>query len=426
MSAEGITPPGVAEGTWEGIGVQKHVEGSNQDEIERSIERAESLGASIKFDIRWNTLYPERDQEIDPQYEQNYKEALAACAKHPSQKPTIILDSPPNWANEQLKENGDKAKLPEEVEKNYRQYCEHVASLIKESGVTPVMIQVMNEVNNTIYNKMSVEQLGHLCRVTRGVFTQKFGEEAPLVMLNILPDVKYLKRLADIKDSVDVIGIDWYRGTYPTEPIGVGLNPLRIPGQIKTSIESVTASTFLGAKPSKTYGNIKTLTDHLDEFLPGGALDGKMVAVAEVGAPTVRGEKDERAQRLFYNQFMRKLNLQLNRYQERGLELPLVGVAFYSLEDEPERPGSEFNTIIAPVQRLLNRLESRWGIFTAAGEAKGNVRDETLTDRIHYLTQERFLRRIKTSERQKEEKEMDHVSYYTGLPGTLYPDSENK
>lgn len=149
MGPEGFTPPGVDTEKWEGFQVQRHVEGSSREEIERSIERAESLGASIKFDIRWNTLYPQRSQEPTPQYEQNYKEALDACAKHPSQRPTIILDSPPNWANEQLKEDKDKTKLPEEVEKDYRQYAEHTASLIKESGVTPVMIQVMNEVNKS-------------------------------------------------------------------------------------------------------------------------------------------------------------------------------------------------------------------------------------------------------------------------------------
>lgn len=177
---------------------------------------------------------------------------------------------------------------------------------------------------------MSVEQLGHLCRVTKEVFAQKFSENAPLVMLNILPDTKYAKGLSSIKDS------------------------------------------FVG-------------------------------------------QKHERMQRAFYDQFLRNFHLMLNRYAEKGQEVPLIGVAFYSLEDEPERPGSEFHSIMAPIERLINKyLESKWGILKEDGTPKGkdvsksergtiHDRDENLTDRIRYLTQERFSKRIKTVEKQKEE-----------------------
>ena len=350
-------------------------------------------------------MYPEKGHGQDQGYEQNYREALEACAKFPSQKPTIILDSPPEWVNGALNESEDKTKLPEEVEGSYRQYCEHTASMIQEAGVAPVMIQVMNEVNNTVYNKMSTEQLGHLCRVTKEVFTQKFGEKAPLVMLNILPSINYLKNLASIKESFDVLGVDWYQGTYPGEGTGTAFYP--------------------GSKPLKTFADVRGLKEHFDEFLEGGALEGKMVTISEVGAPTPLGQKHERMQRGFYDQFLRNLHLMLNRYEEQGKQVPLVGVAFYSLEDEPERPGSEFHTLLAPIERLVNKyLESKWGIFNEDGQAKGakeNDRDVTLADRIKHITQERFTKKIKTAERRKEEKEMDQAHYFTGLPGTPYP-----
>jgi|GEM_PF-5186569 hypothetical protein len=396
MSPEGATPPGVDSEKWEGFQVQRHVENSSREEIEHSIERAESIGASIKFDIRWNLLYPERSQEPNAKNEQNYKEALEACARNPNQRPTIILDSPPGWISEQLTADKDRSKLPEQVEEEYRQYAQHVATLIKEAGVTPVMIQVMNEVNNAIYNKMSVEQLGHLCRVTREVFSQKFGESTPLIMLNILPDIKYAKSLSTIKESFDVLGVDWYQGTYPGEGTRTAFLP--------------------GVNALKTFSDVRGLKEHFDEFLPGGALEGKMVAVSEVGAPTPLGQKHERMQRGFYNQFLRNFHLMLNRYEELDQEVPLVGVAFYSLEDEPERPGSEFHSLLAPIERLVNKyLESKWGIFKEDGTAKGRDaskgenspirdRDETLADRILHLTQERFSKRIKTAEGQKEEK----------------------
>jgi hypothetical protein len=363
---------------FKGIYVQSHMEGLSPEVIKRRLDEAEELGASVKFDLRWNLLFPEKEINstnpiLDLINEKQYKTALELVGQRPNQKPILILDSPPNWANDSIK-NGDTS----EIFDSYMHYAEHVAHMIKESGVKPSYIQVMNEINNPIYNlsnKITLEMFGQFCRITKKAFAKEFGQSPP-IMLAFLADPKFLNTLAIIKDDFDYAGFDYYQGTYPTKYAPLGL---------------------FSKNPTQVYGDRRLMKDMFDEFIEGGALFGKKVVFAEVGAPTPRGKIDENRQRIFYNQFFRSLNFVLNEYHQKNIKIPLIGIGLYGLEDQPQRPGSEFHSLFYPIQKIFNEyFERRFGIYDEHGIPKGVIdnpsksRDVTLPDRIKTLSTKRL------------------------------------
>jgi hypothetical protein len=297
---------------------------------------------SVRYDWRWKNIEP-HGGNFDPESLARYAEAKTLMAEAGLKAPTIILSDLPEWARELYKTN------KESFFDAYRNYAETVKQhLAGTPGEKVGRVQVLNELNNSVFTPVALEDLPRLFEITRETF-QDYNPEMKLMAtllasntgrLTGTPIEEYLPKLREIKDSFDTVAVDYYPGTWHF-PEG------------------------RAATPREYFKETVKNTELLEAVFEEIATWGKEYELGEVGMRTnapIGGS--EEAQRYFYDSFFRAFKKILITFRGRGLGLP-SRVGLYEAIDEP--PQTRMGRLL---QKFTPFPEHDLGMRKADGERK--------------------------------------------------------
>lgn len=296
---------------------------------------------SIRYDWHWRNVEPKpgkyNEESID-----RYVRAKEIMQESGLKEPTIILSNPPDWAKELYKE--DKEKFFDA----YAEYVHEVRRGLEASGGEKVeRVQVLNELNNSVYTPIEVGDVPRLCEITREIFrdynpdiklmvsllaanTPEMAKWATLGKASLgTPVEKYMPELKKFKDAFDVVAIDYYPGMWHLAPGDFDSFKLGDIYKAMTKDESIHVRDWYKAMVKST----ELLKDTFEEV----ATWGKEYELGEVGMRTNAplGGSDK-AQRYFYDAFFRAFKKMMLELREKNLELP-SRVGFYEAMDEPPK-----------------------------------------------------------------------------------------
>ena len=277
---------------------------------------------SVRYDWRWSTIGPAKNN-TDEEVLRRYEDAMEVMHEVGLDEPTIILSNIPKWAVELYK------KDKEEFFAEYQKYIDIVKNRLQEvsekTGEKISKIQVLNELNNTVYTPLASEDVGRLVDMTRETFKTYnpdikllatfFAGNLPQVLkkigINTGTEVRqYLKENKEILQKFDIYAIDNYPGTWHI-PVGEAMENKK--------------------EMFKQLGL-------LEEVMREVASWGKEYELGEVGLPTntplFTREEDESRQRYFYDVFFREFKQLLLKLQKENIQLP-TRVGLYESIDEP-------------------------------------------------------------------------------------------
>lgn len=297
---------------------------------------------SVRYDWHWRNVEP-KPGEYSEGHLGRYRQAKEIMEEVGLREPTIILSNPPEWAVKLY--NEDKEKFFSA----YRAYVEEVKnSLSRAQGEKIFKIQILNELNNTIYTPVKVGDLPEMCRITREVF-RDYNPDVKLMATVIASNTikysgtlaeQYLPELNKIKNSFDIIAVDYYPGLW------------HLP---------VSGSPSL--RPSEIFKHMVKQTELLQKTFEEIATWGKEYELGEVGLPTKKLWGGEKGQRYFYDAFFRAFKQLLLDLRSRGIKLP-SRVGFYEAIDEPPR------TLKGKILRKTPFPEHDMGMRKGGGERK--------------------------------------------------------
>jgi hypothetical protein len=307
---------------------------------------------SVRYDWHWRNIEP-KPGEYNAESIARYSRAKEVMHEAGLKEPTIILSNPPEWAKQLYKED------PEKFFGEYAKYVAEVKKGLEASGGEKVTtVQVLNELNNTVYTPIKVEDLPRLCEITREVFRDynpdmklmgtliaanlpEMVESATMGKVSFgTPIEQYLPELKKVKDSFDVIAVDYYPGMWHLDP-----------------------KDAKSLAPSELYKAMVKNTELLKSSFEEIATWGKEYELGEVGMRTnMRG--GEKSQRYFYDAFFRGFKKMMIDMREKNLKLP-SRVGFYEAMDEPPKD------LKGKILRKLTPFpEHDMGMRTGEGERK--------------------------------------------------------
>ncbi len=276
---------------------------------------------SVRYDWHWRNVEPEPGQ-YSREHLDRYQNAKKIMQETGLKAPTVILSNPPKWAVELYKE--DKEKFFQ----SYEVYAEQVKNRLEQSGGEKInTIQILNELNNKVFTPVAVEDLPMLCQITREVFKDYNPDLKLMATVNVNNLAKFvgtdakefLPKLKEIKDSFDIIALDYYPGTWHF--------PLK---DIKKKLS-------LSWPPTKEI--FKQLTGQMDllkQTMEEVATWDKEYELGEVGMPSKLPWGKEKSQRYFYDSFFRSFKHLMLDFRSRGIKLP-SRAGLYSAIDEPPK-----------------------------------------------------------------------------------------
>ncbi len=300
----------------------------NQERLRELYEDVKKDGIkSIRFDYRWNKIETEKG-EFQDELLDRYGKAIEVMNEAGLESPTVVLSSIPNWALEIYKK--DKEKFFDE----YRKYVEEVKSSLTKSyektGQLVFKVQVLNELNNSVYTPIDGHDVSRLCDITREVLhdynpdvklmATAFAGNLPKLVkdlsfgrVNLGTHIEeYLKQYRDVLESFDIIAIDYYPGMWHV-PIGEAM-------ENKKEI-------------FKQLGLLKNTMEEVASW-------GKEYELGEVGIqtnmPLMGDEHNQDRQRYFFDVFFREFKHILLDFQRRGIKLP-TRIGLYQAMDEPPK-----------------------------------------------------------------------------------------
>jgi hypothetical protein len=322
---------------------------------------------SVRYDWHWRNIEP-KPGKYNEESIARYARAKEVMQEAGLKEPTIILSNPPEWAKQLYKED------PEKFFDEYAKYVAEVKKGLEASGGEKVTtVQILNELNNTVYTPIKVEDLPRLCEITREVFrdynpdiklmatliaanTPEMAKWATAGKVSLgTPIEKYLPKLKKIKDSFDVIAVDYYPGMWHIAPGDFDSFKMGDIYKRMTSDASIHKEDFYKAMVKNT--------DLLKSAFEEIATWGKEYELGEVGMRTnLRG--GEKSQRYFYDAFFRGFKKMMIDMREKNLRLP-SRVGFYEAMDEPPKD------LKRKILRKLTPLpEHDMGMRTGDGERK--------------------------------------------------------
>jgi hypothetical protein len=271
---------------------------------------------SVRYDWRWRAIEPQQGEYSADQLAR-YSRAKDIMREAGLKEPTIILSDLPEWAKKLYKEN--KEGFFEE----YAKYVAEVKRSLEASGGKKVStIQILNELNTSVYTSIKIEDLSRLSHITREAF-RDYNPEIKLMVTLLAsnttklvgtPIEQYLPELEKVKDAFDIVAVDYYPGMWHLDP---------------KDAESIL--------PSDIYKAMVKSIDLLKSSFAEIATWGKEYELGEVGmrtnAPLGGSEK---AQRYFYDSFFRAFKHMMVEFQEKNVRLP-SRVGFYEAMDEPPK-----------------------------------------------------------------------------------------
>lgn len=221
---------------------------------------------SVRYDWHWNKIEPERGT-YSQEHLNRYRDAKSMMHTVGLQEPTIILSNPPEWAKDLYRI--DKEKFFQA----FRDYAEQVRdSLSQSTGEKVSVIQILNELNNDIYTPVHVEDIPRFSAITREVFktyNPNIKLMGTVIASNTIrfmgtPIEQYLPELKKIKDSFDIIAVDYYPGMW------------HHPASLKDYITN----------PRKTLKNAMKNIELLQKVFEEISTWGKEYELGEVGMPS--------------------------------------------------------------------------------------------------------------------------------------------
>src|SRR6185437_8444461 len=119
---------------------------------------------SIRYDWRWDKIQPTPDR-FSHEHLERYKRAKELMEEAGLGPPTIILSNIPSWAKRSYAHNR------EAFFNRFARYAAVVSdTLCDAQGEKVTTVQVLNELNNTWFTPVSVQELPRLCEATRFAF----------------------------------------------------------------------------------------------------------------------------------------------------------------------------------------------------------------------------------------------------------------
>jgi hypothetical protein len=371
---------------------------------------------SVRYDWDWRYVEPKADQYDQSQIE-HYAEAKKMMHEAGLKEPTIILSNPPEWAKELYKQD------PEKFFEGYADYVAEVAKGLEAAGGEKVTtVQILNELNNSFYTPIKVEDLPRLCQITRDAF-KDYNPDIKL-MASLLaansPDMvkwgtlgrvslgtpieKYLPKLKKIKDSFDVIAVDYYPGMWHFAPGDFDSFKAGDIYQRMVALEKAEKAKRCeageevkeGKEDEPGYGEnlYKAMVKNVDllkAVFQEIATWDKEYELGEVGMRTNESRIapiDEKGQRYFYDVFFRAFKKMMLELQEEDLPLP-SRVGFYESVDEP--PKDRKGKIM---RKAIPFPEHDMGMRTADGERKMILRGSPNASKEQGAQQPSQLRKI--------------------------------
>lgn len=299
---------------------------------------------SVRYDWHWRNIEP-KSGEYSAEHLARYARAKEIMHEAGLKEPTIILSNPPEWAKKLYEE--DKEQFFDE----YAKYVAEVKKSLEASGGEKVStIQILNELNNSVYTPVKAEDLPRLCEITRETF-QDYNPEMKLMATLLAsntgkfvgtPIEQYLPEFKKVKDAFDIIAVDYYPGMWHLDP---------------KDAKSIW--------PSDLYKAMVKNMDLLKASFEEIATWGKEYELGEVGmrtnAPLGGSEK---AQRYFYDAFFRAFKHLMIEFQEKDIRLP-SRIGFYQAIDEPPK-----NMMGKVLRKLTPFPEHDMGMRTGEGRRK--------------------------------------------------------
>ncbi|MCX6713883.1 MAG: hypothetical protein NTV48_02145, partial [Candidatus Vogelbacteria bacterium] len=133
--------------------------------------------SSIRYDWRWNRIEPGQGA-VESGALARYAEGIKLMAEEGLEAPTIILSSVPDWAIDLYKKDKEGFFVA------YREYAEQVKNSLTQvsdqAGVKISRVQVLNELNNSVFTPFDPVELPRFCAITREVF-QDYNPEIELL-----------------------------------------------------------------------------------------------------------------------------------------------------------------------------------------------------------------------------------------------------
>lgn len=323
---------------------------------------------SVRYDWHWRNIEP-APGSYDNDSLTHYAEAKEAMAESGLEAPTIILSNPPEWAKKLYQE--DKEKFFEA----FRNYADAVVASLQNAGEEKVSrVQILNELNNTIYTPVALEDIPKLCEITQESFKiynpdiklsctviagniqnvgKKFGMGEPIQ--------EFLPKLKEVADSFDSIAVDYYPGTWHMPA-----------GQLATG------------NFKEMFKNLELLKETFEEL----ATWGKEYELGEVGISTNTSLRDEKTQRYFFDVFFRSFRQLMVDMRSRGLKLPNRIGLYQAINDAPIEQNWK--------DKILRKIspEGDFGMRTEKGERKLILRGNRHIAELPGSQQESQLSRI--------------------------------
>lgn len=316
----------------------------NPEELKKLYEDIKEDGIeSIRYDWRWNKIEPQQNNWQEESLDR-YEQAIELMKEAKLNPPTIVLSNIPDWALELYK------KDKEEFFDAYRQYIEKIKDRLmrasSQTGELVSRIQVLNELNNTVYTPIESEDISRLCAITREVLREYdpsvkllgtvFAGNLPGAVKTAslgkvdlgIPAEDYLEKYGEMLKSFDAIAVDYYPGTWHL-PLAEALT------------------------------NKKEMFEQLSllrEIMQKLAITGQEYELGEIGLPTSMpflGEKhNEDRQRYFYDTFFRAFKKMLVDFAEQNIPLP-TRIGLYQARD-PQPATSAMGKVLDSVNPEKN------------------------------------------------------------------------
>jgi hypothetical protein len=337
---------------------------------------------SVRYDWRWKNIEPTQGKTDKDQVDR-YSTAVSTMKEVGLKEPTVVLSSIPDWAKKLYAE--DKNKFFDA----YRQYLGQVKTGLQSvEGSKIQTFQVLNELNNPAYTPIEDPQdLVKMCQMTREMFAD-YNPDLKLmvsVLATTMPEGAkgagfsenirtFLPKLEQIKDAVDIVGIDYYPGGWQRS-ISEG-----------NKLKNIVSRLVL---PGKTaYKEMFSDMSLFKEVAEKVASWGKDYELGETGFP-VKGAYwgNESRQRYFYDAFFRSFKHLMVDFQQRGVKLP-DRVGLYQAINEPPR------NLMGRIMRKTPYPEFNWGMRDDEGNRRAILRGNLHTGELYDGGESRLSRII--------------------------------
>lgn len=304
----------------------------------------------IRTEFRMSDLI-NSDQSFNETTVNSYLDSLIAMREAGFEPPILVLFTPAEWMLEFAQSD------PEKFSTLYRNYAEKIVQLCQETDTFPSHVQVMNEINTSLQNKLSLDQIIDLIGITHGLF--KTYNPSTKIMTTILTEPsadwqEYTQGLiSQAGDKLDTLGFDYY--PCYAEPFDPYL-PCQDPFEIFTD-----TSVYEWIAQEKIQGILQPFE----------------VMLAETGAQS--WESESRLGRLQYDRTIQVLDHFLLDYQRQGHKAEEIfsSIGFFAGGDWP-----------AVVTKAPFRLD--FTPFTLLRQTNGNWETTLAGKRLKYLIETRL------------------------------------